>query len=192
MSTPSSAPRTVFLALGSNLASVAGDRLSTLAEALRRLSADGRVELERVSHAYETDPVPPDQPRYLNAAAAVRTALPLPELLARAQAIERELGRVRRPQERWGPRTIDIDILVDGESVIECAGLSVPHPRMAERTFVLVPLAEIAADIRLPHWNRTVASLLGDLCRDGHTGPNHLATVGADVAGIRRFAPIPI
>lgn len=175
--------RLVHIALGSNLASEAGDRLATIAEALRRLAADGGVRIVAVSHAYETDPVPPGQPMYLNAAAAIATALELDALLHHAQAVERSLGRIRRDGERWGPRTIDIDLLLDGESAVTNAGprggpLTVPHPRMMERAFVLVPLAEIAADVRVPPGALTVRSLLALLDADS-------------IAGVRRFAPIP-
>ncbi len=175
--------RTVHIALGSNLASGAGDRLATIAEALRRLEADGQVRVVAVSHVYETDPVPAGQPMYLNAAAALSTGLGTDELLARAQSVERSLGRIRREGERWGPRTIDIDLLMDGESVVSNAGprggpLTLPHPRMMERAFVLVPLAEIAADARIPPGALTVRSLVDRL------------DAGA-IAGVRRIAPIP-
>jgi 2-amino-4-hydroxy-6-hydroxymethyldihydropteridine diphosphokinase len=188
--------RVVHIALGSNLASAVGDRLATIAEALRRLAADGQIEIVARSSAYETDPVPPGQPMYLNAAAALRTALPLVELLERAQAVERSLGRVRRPDERWGPRTIDIDLLLDGESVVRAAGregpsgnaggLTVPHPRLAERTFVLVPLAEIAAEATVPPGRETVGSLLARLLPEQGAG-----TPMGLPEGIRRFGAIP-
>jgi 2-amino-4-hydroxy-6-hydroxymethyldihydropteridine diphosphokinase len=188
--------RLVHLALGSNLASPAGDRLETLAAALTLLTSDDRVRLRAVSWAFETEAVPPGQPAFLNAAAAVETALALPELLARAQAVERSLGRVRRPEERWGPRTIDIDILADGESVLDGEGLSVPHPRLAERAFVLVPLAEIAADVVLPRWNESVRTLCERIV--GASGsaevtrpPNATAGVG-QCPQVRRHARIPV
>lgn len=179
-SAAASSRRVVHLALGSNLPSPAGDRLATLGEAVRRLLADGRSTLVAISHAYETDPDPPGQPAYLNAVVAIATEHPLPELLGVAHDIERSLGRVRQPTARWGPRTIDVDILADGESVWSSEGLTVPHPRLAERAFVLVPLAEIAGPLRLPGFDRTIA----DLAAESLARPGVAATV-------RLHAPVP-
>jgi 2-amino-4-hydroxy-6-hydroxymethyldihydropteridine diphosphokinase len=125
----------VVLALGSNL----GDRAGNLRRACALL-AGGGVVLERCSHAWETPPVPADQPAFLNAAVSGQTALGAPELLALAKTIERELGR--RPNRHWGPRPIDIDILFYDDARISSEDLTVPHPRIAERGFVLAPLAE--------------------------------------------------
>jgi 2-amino-4-hydroxy-6-hydroxymethyldihydropteridine diphosphokinase len=173
--------RIVHLALGSNLPSVAGDRMATLVEAVRRLEGDARgLRIVQRSTVYETPPVPAGQPAYLNAAIAVETPLSLPDILTIAQAVERSLGRERSAGERWGPRTIDIDILLDGESVFRAGGplagsgfgsgfgfgesdglsLTVPHPRLAERLFVLVPLAEIAPDALVPPAGTPVEHLL--------------------------------
>ncbi len=171
--------RIVHLALGSNLPSVAGDRMATLVEAVRRLEGDAMgLRIVQRSTVYETPPVPAGQPAYLNAAIAVETALSLPDILTIAQAVERSLGRERSAGERWGPRTIDIDILLDGESVFRAEGplagsgsglgfgesdglsLTVPHPRLAERLFVLVPLAEIAPDALVPPAGTPVEHLL--------------------------------
>jgi 2-amino-4-hydroxy-6-hydroxymethyldihydropteridine diphosphokinase len=151
--------RIVHIGLGSNL----GDRLGNLVGALERLDRTPGVRVESLSHAYETEPVGPPQGEYLNAAACLRTSLMAADLLAAFQAIERSLGRDRRQEERWGPRTIDLDLLLDGESVLEAPGLTVPHPRLAERPFVLEPLAEIAAEARVPPGGRTVASLAAAL-----------------------------
>lgn len=141
---------TAYLSLGANL----GDRLSQLAEAVRRLNAP-HIRVTAVSSVYETAPWgKTDQPAFLNIAAAVETELAPDALLRHIMHVERELGRVRH--ERWGPRTIDIDILLYGSEQIHTEDLDVPHPRMAERAFVLVPLLEVA-----PHlpYRETLAGL---------------------------------
>src|SRR4051794_6749381 len=131
---------TAFIALGSNL----GDRQANLDKALEAIQEHPRIELTQVSSFYETDPVggPPKQEAYLNAVAEVQTDLPPEELLAVLLGIEQKLGRVRR--ERYAPRTVDLDILLYGDKVLETADLTVPHPRMHTRGFVLEPFAEIA------------------------------------------------
>lgn len=140
----------VYIALGSNL----GNRELNLGSGLSSLCRDGGIRLLRVSRFHETEPEggPAGQPRFLNAAAEVETALPPAELLAQMLAVEVELGRIRLPQyigrtdelERNGPRTLDLDLLIYRDLVINEPGLQVPHPRMWDRSFVLVPLAEIA------------------------------------------------
>ncbi len=131
--------RAAYLSLGSNL----GNREETLREAVRRIGAAESVELTAVSSVYETEPWGKlDQPRFLNLAVAVETTLSPEALLALAQKIEKELGRVRH--ERWGARTIDIDILCFEGVERNTPDLTLPHPYMTERAFVLVPLAEIA------------------------------------------------
>ncbi len=137
-------PVSAYLALGSNL----GDRLETLQRAVELLDARPGVEVVRSSRVYETEPVGPPQPAYLNAVVEVRTDLEPLELLKETQAVEDELGRVRA--ERWGPRTIDVDVLTFDERTVDEPELVVPHPRMHERGFVLVPLGELDPDPMLP------------------------------------------
>lgn len=137
-----------YIGLGSNL----GAREENLRVALERLRALGQL---RVSSVRETEPVGvTDQPRFLNAAAELETDLGPRELLARLLEIERELGRERAAEKRWGPRPIDLDLLVYGEEAIDEPGLTVPHPRLAERRFALEPLHELAPELRLPDGRR--------------------------------------
>jgi 2-amino-4-hydroxy-6-hydroxymethyldihydropteridine diphosphokinase len=132
---------TAYLALGANL----GDRRAAIASALARL-ADAGATVEAVSPLYETDAVTPDpQPPYLNAAARVRTALSAAALLAVGLEVERALGRSRPPGRPQAARTIDIDLLLYGDAILdEPPGLVVPHPRLLERPFVRIPLADVA------------------------------------------------
>jgi 2-amino-4-hydroxy-6-hydroxymethyldihydropteridine diphosphokinase len=135
-----------FIGLGSNL----GDRDAYLRRALDLLRADPSIELVAVSSFRETDPVGfLDQPRFLNAAAALETELTARALLERLLAVERVLGR-RRDGPRFGPRTIDLDLLLHGEEVVDEPGLTVPHPRLAERGFVLEPLHELEPGLVIP------------------------------------------
>jgi 2-amino-4-hydroxy-6-hydroxymethyldihydropteridine diphosphokinase len=144
---------TVYLGLGSNL----GDRMENLRLAVQRLSR--RMTVARVSSVYETEPVGFEgQPLFLNAVVAANDGPGPFELLALAKQIEGDLGR--RPGFRDGPRPIDIDILVYGEMAIRTAALTVPHPRMAERAFVLVPLVEIAGDLVEPASGVKISGLL--------------------------------
>ena len=139
----------VYLSLGSNV----GDRLANLRTALERLGA------ARVSPVYETEPVDyTEQGWFLNMAAELQTELPPLALLARAQQIESALGRVRTVAK--GPRTIDIDILLYGDAVVRSAELEIPHPRMAERRFVLAPLADLVPELPHPVTHRTVREML--------------------------------
>jgi 2-amino-4-hydroxy-6-hydroxymethyldihydropteridine diphosphokinase len=147
--------KTVYLSLGSNL----GERERNLEEAIALLEGAG-VRVLRRSHVYETEPQEVrDQPWFLNLVLEAATELFPKQLLACALKIERKLGRTRtRPK---GPRTIDIDILLYGNAVIDAEELVVPHPRMAERRFVLEPLAELAPDLCHPVTRRSVREMLG-------------------------------
>lgn len=144
----------VYLSLGSNL----GDRLARLRAALERLAAPD-LRILRVSPVYETEPVDyAAQPWFLNLVVEAETELFPLQLLSRVNRIERALGRVRTVAN--GPRTIDIDILLYGGAVIRSPKLEIPHPRMAERRFVLVPLSNLAPELRHPESHRTVRELL--------------------------------
>jgi 2-amino-4-hydroxy-6-hydroxymethyldihydropteridine diphosphokinase len=136
----------VVIGLGSNV----GDRAANLEAAVTRLRADGELRVLRRSPIYETaavvDAGGPPQDDYLNAAVLIVASLDAREILGRALAIERALGRTRSPETRWGPRTIDLDLLwVEGEAIAE-EGLVVPHPRLAERPFALRPLLDVLPD----------------------------------------------
>ena len=133
-----------YLGLGSNLS----DRLANFRQAVALLGEQDGLHVTRASRVYETDPVGPPQPEYLNMVVEVDTRLGPKELLAACLDIERRMGRVRT--ERWGPRIIDIDLLLYDDERIEEPDLVVPHPRMHERGFVLVPFAELAPDLALP------------------------------------------
>ena len=136
---------TATLALGSNL----GDRLATLQRAVDLLGAEPRIAPTRCSRVWETDPVGgPPQPDFLNAVVRAEVDLEPLDLLAACQRVETALGRVR--EVRWGPRTIDIDILLFDARAIDDPDLVVPHPRMRERAFVLMPLLDIDPDPVLP------------------------------------------
>jgi len=142
-----------FVGLGSNL----GDRLANLAAALEALEREQAFSLRRVSLAYETEPVGPPQPRYLNAAVQVGTLLSPRATLRLLQEMEEALGRVRR--ERWGSREIDLDLLLYGDRVVSQTGLQVPHPLLHTRAFALLPLAEIAPAMLHPGLGRSLQDL---------------------------------
>jgi 2-amino-4-hydroxy-6-hydroxymethyldihydropteridine diphosphokinase len=150
-----------LIGLGSNL----GDRREIFEGAIRALEDVAGVTVERVSSFLETQPVggPPGQGMYLNAAAALETTLDPFELLALLQRIEVQFGRVRAI--RWGPRSLDLDLLLYDDKIIETTELTVPHPRLASREFVLEPLAEIAPFAADPVSKRTIAELFADLSR---------------------------
>ena len=149
---------TVYIGIGANL----GEREATIREALALLAAQPGIEVEAVSSVRETDPVGVvDQPRFLNAAARLVTDLSPRAVLDRLLGVEQRLGRVRTG-DRFGPRTIDLDLLVHGEEVVDEAGLRVPHPRLAERRFVLEPLAELDPQLEVPGLGR-VETLLAEL-----------------------------
>ena len=131
------APTRAYLGIGSNL----GDRLGYLQLAVAGLAATDGVTVVAVSAVYETDPVGPEQPDYLNAVVALDTTLTPQALLAVGQALEAEAERVR--QERFGPRTLDVDVVLFGDQTVDEPDLQIPHPRWRERDFVLAPLADL-------------------------------------------------
>lgn len=143
-----------FVALGSNL----GDRLGNLGTAVGLLAREPGFVLRKVSLAYESEPVGPPQPRYLNAVAQIGTLLSPRATLQRLQSVEDAMGRVRR--ERWGSREIDLDLVLYGDRVLQETGLQIPHPLLAERAFVLAPLAEIAPEVVHPVRRLTARALL--------------------------------
>lgn len=145
------------IALGSNL----GDSLAILRGALAALDQHPDIAVVACSRVYQTAPVGPPQPDYLNACALLRSHLAPAELLHLLLAVERQFGRERR--ERWGARRLDLDLLLFDDLIIETAELEVPHPRMWERAFVLVPLAEVAPDWQNPRSGVTVADIRATL-----------------------------
>lgn len=156
------------IALGSNL----GDRQSFIEQALERLSADGQVRVITVSGLYETEPWGDvTQARYINACALLQTSLSPHDLLRRCLSVEAELGRVRDPAHRYGARTIDLDVIFHGDTKVEDKDLILPHPRLFERAFVLVPLLDA----------------VGDRIMDGRRLSEALALL--DTSGVRQIAP---
>jgi 2-amino-4-hydroxy-6-hydroxymethyldihydropteridine diphosphokinase len=150
-----------YLSLGSNV----GDREAHLRDAIGRLSALRTVS--RVSHFYETEPVEfTDQPWFLNCAVELDTEQSPQELISALLDIEKQMGRDREASAPKGPRTIDIDILLFGDQIIDQHGLKVPHPAMHQRRFVLAPLAEIDAEAIHPVLERSVGELLDELPAD--------------------------
>lgn len=144
----------VAIALGGNL----GNPVATLQSAFQVLGQLPDSQLLRTSSLYRTSPVGPPQPDYVNACAVLQTRLVAEGLIEHLLAIETQFGRERR--ERWGPRTLDLDLLLYCDAVIDTDRLTVPHPRLQERAFVLVPLAEIAGNWIVPGLNRSVSGLL--------------------------------
>ncbi len=157
------------IALGSNIPSRFGDREANLREAIRRVGALGQVLA--VSEFWDTAPVGLlEQPRFLNGAMLLRTEMEPVALMRALLEVERGMGRVREPGMAKGPRVIDLDLLLYGDAVIETAELTLPHPAMLQREFVLRPLAEIAPGMRHPAVGMTVRELLARLVGDG--GPS--------------------
>ena len=147
-----------YVGLGANL----GPREATLLRAVELLAADPGIEVLELSTFRETEPVGVvDQPAFVNGALALETVLSPRELLDALLRVERELGRVR-DGERWGPRTIDLDLLVYGDEIVDEPGLNVPHPRLQERRFALEPLAEIEPELEVPG-RGSVSKLLAEL-----------------------------
>jgi 2-amino-4-hydroxy-6-hydroxymethyldihydropteridine diphosphokinase len=154
---------TVYLGLGTNL----GDRLANLRLALARLQTLAR--LEEVSSLYETEPEGlSDQPLFFNAVCRVTTGLEPQALLRFLKNLEREIGRRPRGR-RWGPRPIDLDILLYDDRVVDAPELNIPHPRLAERAFVLVPLCELAPELRHPLLGKPMKDLLASVGKKGVT-----------------------
>jgi 2-amino-4-hydroxy-6-hydroxymethyldihydropteridine diphosphokinase len=144
---PTAPARRAYLGLGSNL----GDRATQLQAAIDGLAATEDIAVVAISPVYETEPVGgPDQPDYLNAVVAVDTTLTARQLLDVAQRLETESGRDRAQEERWGPRVLDVDVLLVGDEHVEEPDLVIPHPRLYERAFVMVPLADL--DPMLAPW----------------------------------------
>ncbi|MGA2285890.1 MAG: 2-amino-4-hydroxy-6-hydroxymethyldihydropteridine diphosphokinase [Dehalococcoidia bacterium] len=160
----------VYLSLGANL----GNRTANLRLALRYLSS--LAPAQEVSSLYETDPVgSADQPAFYNAVCRVATGLTPEALQKYLKSVEFEIGR--RPAPHWAARPIDLDLLLYGQRLIDVPDLTVPHPRLAERAFVLVPLAEIAPDLRHPVLGRSIAEIAASLPE-------------GDLTGVRRIAPL--
>ena len=155
---------TAYVGRGSNL----GDRSRNLQGAIDRLGKVGIITA--VSSIYQTKPWMVDgyQPRYLNQVVAVNTILDALQVVTELLAIESSLGRVR--EEKNASRTLDLDLLLHGDIVLEASGVTVPHPRLHERGFVLVPLAEIAADVVHPILDRTISDLADESDRSGISG----------------------
>ena len=148
---------TAHLGLGTNL----GDRESNLRNAIRSLSSAPELQVTRCSSVYSTEPWGvKEQPSFLNCVAEVETSLDPEALLAVCQGVERELGRVPGP--RWGPRLIDVDILLFADRVVALPHLEIPHPRLHLRAFALVPLAELKAEANHPVLERTIGELASD------------------------------
>jgi 2-amino-4-hydroxy-6-hydroxymethyldihydropteridine diphosphokinase len=153
-----------YIALGSNLPSPVGSPSQTLDAAILRLAEVGCVA--RRSSYYATEPVGfADQPTFLNAAVALETSIAPLSLLNRLMEIERGFGRDRSHGIANGPRTLDLDILLYGDRILSTQTLQLPHPRMAQRSFVLLPMAEIAPDLIHPELRKTMSQLLKDLAQ---------------------------
>ncbi|MBQ0140070.1 MAG: 2-amino-4-hydroxy-6-hydroxymethyldihydropteridine diphosphokinase [Kurthia sp.] len=151
-----------YISLGSNM----GDKVESLRQAVELLHQNSSIEVTKVSSIYDTDPVGyEDQDVFMNLVVEVETTLSSEALLIVCQAIEQQLKRVRII--RWGPRTMDLDIILYGNEVIHTDNLIVPHPRMHERAFVLVPLAEIAPNVVQPVENTSITELLAQVGAEG-------------------------
>lgn len=146
--------------MGSNL----GDRKATLDAAVSKIASLAHTRIIAVSSYHDTAPVGPPQPRYLNAAVLIETALDPFDLLSHLQRIENESGRLRT--QRWGPRALDLDILLYEADIIDTPRLQIPHPLMHTRPFVMQPLKEIAPDAVHPVLKRTVAEIAMDLAEN--------------------------
>ena len=152
-----------FLSLGSNV----GDRESYLKEALGHINDIEENRILKISSIYETEPWGRKSQRpFLNQVIEVATRLTPEKLLTKCQAIEKNIGRVKKEEKRWGPRRIDIDILIYDRYMIDNDELKIPHPCLRQRRFILVPLNEIARDLIIPGYGKSVQNALKE-CRDG-------------------------
>ena len=148
---------TAYIAMGSNL----GDRRAFLDAGVEGIRLLPETTIDAISSPIETEPVGPDgQERYLNAVVAVETGLDPESLLSALLKIEAGCGRDRSVEQRWGPRTLDLDLLLFGDQQIDIPGLCVPHPRMHERSFVLIPLCQLAPELRIPGRKETPRAML--------------------------------
>jgi len=177
--TPKTSWVKAYIGLGSNV----GDRVYFLQHAVFRLGRTEGFRIRKISPLYETDPLyKEDQPSFLNGVLEAETILSPEALLRMLKQVERELGRGVR--ETWGPREIDLDLLSYGDLVIETSPLSVPHPRLHERDFVLIPLAEIAPDWIHPKFKKSVKSLLTEgrgVFHESHPKPYPVEVAGETV-----------
>jgi len=161
-----SAAVTAYIALGSNL----GDRAAAIAAGVAALDGWDGIAVVACSRVLETAPVGPPQGWYCNAAVRVETMLAASDLLEACLRIESACGRDRTKERRWGPRRLDLDVLLYGHEVIDAPGLRVPHPRMHERAFVLDPLCELAPEVVHPVLGRTIRCLRDRLVRGVSSG----------------------
>ncbi len=180
---------TAYIGMGANLPSAAGPPAATLAAAAERLAALGTISAR--SHLYSTEPVGiTDQPRFVNAVVALETNLEPRQLLDALHAIERAFGRNRPAEMRYGPRPLDLDILLFGAMVVQAEGLEIPHPRLFERSFTLVPLNEIAPSFRDPHSGLSVTEWVQRLCTVPHHDDSAILPIESDLwrPGVERDA----
>jgi len=147
----------VFLGLGSNM----GNRKLHLKQACTKLSSHPKIQIKKTSSLYETDPIGPKQRRFLNAVIQIKTELTPGALLRLAKKIEKIQGRKKTVF--WGPRPLDVDILLFGHKMIHTPSLTIPHPQLHKRRFVLVPLKEIASTFKHRGLNKTISELCGRL-----------------------------
>jgi len=171
--------QTAYIGMGGNLASWAGTPEATLAAAVARLESLGGVTSK--SSLYSTEPVGfSEQPRFVNAVVALETELEPQDLLKGLLSIEQEFGRDRSAGFANGPRTLDLDILLFGDSKIDEPGLVIPHPRLVERAFVLVPLCDIAPGLVDAGSGKTMSQLLDSLSKDSESGTDAVLPIQSD------------